>query len=176
MSQISHFCGVKLLAWKSGCVKFWTNIKSAYTYNTFCTKNHKSINTRLLQQLHKYVRGIMGGKNLVHQVSQVVNEWLENCVKNSKNTIHRIPDSPLESLQKISSRSKLEFCMILMKPLSAFGPGLCKELSPVPYFQYWCISLPFLEPFSFSIQGWLNDRSMNTQLKIVKGTTDPSYK
>ena len=47
---------------------------SAYTYNTFYTKNHKSINTRLLQQLHKYVRGIMGGKNLVHQVSQVVNE------------------------------------------------------------------------------------------------------
>ena len=29
MSQITHFCGVKLLAWKSGCVKFWTNIMSA---------------------------------------------------------------------------------------------------------------------------------------------------
>ena len=30
MSQITHFCGVKLLAWKSGCVKFWTNIMSAF--------------------------------------------------------------------------------------------------------------------------------------------------
>ena len=29
MSLITHFCGVKLLAWKSGCVKFWTNIMSA---------------------------------------------------------------------------------------------------------------------------------------------------
>ena len=26
MSQITHFCYVKLLTWKSGCVKFWTNI------------------------------------------------------------------------------------------------------------------------------------------------------
>ena len=29
MSQITHFRGVKLLARKSGCVKFWTNIMSA---------------------------------------------------------------------------------------------------------------------------------------------------
>ena len=29
MSQITHFCGVKLLAGKYGCVKFWTNIMSA---------------------------------------------------------------------------------------------------------------------------------------------------
>ena len=28
MSQITHFCGVKFLAWKSGSVKFWTNIMS----------------------------------------------------------------------------------------------------------------------------------------------------
>ena len=28
MSQITHFCGVKYLAWKSGGVKFWTNIMS----------------------------------------------------------------------------------------------------------------------------------------------------
>ena len=28
MSQVTHLCGVKLLAWKSGCVKFWTNIMS----------------------------------------------------------------------------------------------------------------------------------------------------
>ena len=28
MSQITHFCGVKLEARKSGCVKFWTNIMS----------------------------------------------------------------------------------------------------------------------------------------------------
>ena len=26
MSQITHFCYVKLLTWKSGCVKLWTNI------------------------------------------------------------------------------------------------------------------------------------------------------
>ena len=31
MSQITHFCIVKLLAWKSGCVKFWTNIMSVGT-------------------------------------------------------------------------------------------------------------------------------------------------
>ena len=31
MSQITHFCGVKLVAWKSGCVKFWTNIMSVWT-------------------------------------------------------------------------------------------------------------------------------------------------
>ena len=30
MSQITHFCGVKLLAWYSGCVKFWTNIMSEF--------------------------------------------------------------------------------------------------------------------------------------------------
>ena len=30
MSQIMHFGGVKLLAWKSGCVKFLTTIMSAY--------------------------------------------------------------------------------------------------------------------------------------------------
>ena len=30
MSQITHFCGVQLLAWKSGCVKFWTNIMSVW--------------------------------------------------------------------------------------------------------------------------------------------------
>ena len=29
MWQITHFCGVKFLAWKSCCVKFWTNIMSA---------------------------------------------------------------------------------------------------------------------------------------------------
>ena len=29
LSQITHFCGVKLLAWKSGCVKFLTNSMSA---------------------------------------------------------------------------------------------------------------------------------------------------
>ena len=28
MSQITHFCDVKLLAWKSGCVKFLTNSMS----------------------------------------------------------------------------------------------------------------------------------------------------
>ena len=28
MSQFTHFCGVKFLAWKSGCVKFWTNFMS----------------------------------------------------------------------------------------------------------------------------------------------------
>ena len=28
MSQITHFYGVKFLAWKSGSVKFWTNIMS----------------------------------------------------------------------------------------------------------------------------------------------------
>ena len=28
MSQITHFCGVKFLASKSGSVKFWTNIGS----------------------------------------------------------------------------------------------------------------------------------------------------
>ena len=31
MSQITHFSSVKLLAWKSGCVKFWTNIMSGRT-------------------------------------------------------------------------------------------------------------------------------------------------
>ena len=99
----------------------------------------------------------MRGKNLINQVSHVVNEWLENCVKIAKllytgsQTLHWRVSS------EISFRSKLEFCRILTKPLSAFGPGLCKELSPVPYFQYWCISLPFLEPFSFSIQGSLNE-------------------
>ena len=31
MSQITHFCGVKLLAWKSGCVKFLTNSMSGGT-------------------------------------------------------------------------------------------------------------------------------------------------
>ena len=31
MSQITHFCGVKFLAWKSGSVKFWTNILSGKT-------------------------------------------------------------------------------------------------------------------------------------------------
>ena len=29
MSQFLHFCGVKCLAWKSGCVKFLTNSMSA---------------------------------------------------------------------------------------------------------------------------------------------------
>ena len=28
MSQFTRFCGVKFLAWKSGCVKFLTNIMS----------------------------------------------------------------------------------------------------------------------------------------------------
>ena len=28
LSQITHFCGVKLLAWKSGCVNFLTNSMS----------------------------------------------------------------------------------------------------------------------------------------------------
>ena len=27
-SQVTHLCGVKLLVWKSGCVKFWTNTMS----------------------------------------------------------------------------------------------------------------------------------------------------
>ena len=31
MSQITHFCSVKILAWKSGSVKFWTNIMSVLT-------------------------------------------------------------------------------------------------------------------------------------------------
>ena len=31
MSQITHFSSVKFLAWKSGCVKFWTNIMSGRT-------------------------------------------------------------------------------------------------------------------------------------------------
>ena len=35
MSQITHFCGVKLLAWKYGCVKFWTNIMSGFIYVCF---------------------------------------------------------------------------------------------------------------------------------------------
>ena len=91
----------------------------------------------------------MRGKNLINQVSQSMNRWLENCVKiatllyNGYQTLHWKVSS------EISFRSKLEFCRILTKPLSAFGPGLCKELSPVPYFQCWCISLPFLELFPF---------------------------
>ena len=34
MSQIPHFCGVKLLAGKSGSVKFWTNIMSDARWDT----------------------------------------------------------------------------------------------------------------------------------------------
>ena len=34
MLQITHFCGVKLLAWKSGCVKFWTNIMSGQCHHS----------------------------------------------------------------------------------------------------------------------------------------------
>ena len=30
MSQFTRFCGVKFLAWKSGCVKFLTNIMSVH--------------------------------------------------------------------------------------------------------------------------------------------------
>ena len=30
MSQITHFYGVKFLAWKPGSVKFWTNIMSVW--------------------------------------------------------------------------------------------------------------------------------------------------
>ena len=36
MSQITHFCGVKLIAWKSGCVKFWTNIMSGKYLSCRC--------------------------------------------------------------------------------------------------------------------------------------------
>ena len=36
MSQITHFCNVKLLAWKSGCVKFWTNIMSGKYLSCRC--------------------------------------------------------------------------------------------------------------------------------------------
>ena len=32
MSQITQFCGVKFLAWKSGCVNFLTNFMSAGDY------------------------------------------------------------------------------------------------------------------------------------------------
>ena len=30
MSQITHFCAVQILSWKSGCVKFWTNSMSGH--------------------------------------------------------------------------------------------------------------------------------------------------
>ena len=46
MSQITHFCSVKLVAWKSGCVKFLTNIMSELstsviiTWETCRTKKH----------------------------------------------------------------------------------------------------------------------------------------
>ena len=42
MSQFTHFCGVKFLAWKSGCVKFWTNFMSALVSD--------SLMIRLVQQ------------------------------------------------------------------------------------------------------------------------------
>ena len=35
MSLITHFCGVKLLAWKSGCVKFLTNFWVTLTFALF---------------------------------------------------------------------------------------------------------------------------------------------
>ena len=39
MPQITHFCGVKFLVWKSGTVKFWTNIMSASEKAVFCNIN-----------------------------------------------------------------------------------------------------------------------------------------
>ena len=44
MSQITHFWGVKILVWKSGSVKFWTNFMSGHnvplppTGSWICTK------------------------------------------------------------------------------------------------------------------------------------------
>ena len=38
MSQITLFTGVKFLAWKSGCVKSWTNIMSAEYHNIILPK------------------------------------------------------------------------------------------------------------------------------------------
>ena len=40
LSQITHFCDVKLLAWKSGCVKFWTNIISLHCRYSYFIMQH----------------------------------------------------------------------------------------------------------------------------------------
>ena len=51
MSQITHFCGVKLLAWKSGCVKFWTNIMSTNMY-TFHKSDVHSLQCKCTLELY----------------------------------------------------------------------------------------------------------------------------
>ena len=38
--KITHFCGVKLLAWKPGCVKFWTNIMCNHTFISISPPTH----------------------------------------------------------------------------------------------------------------------------------------
>ena len=40
MSQFTRFCGVKFLAWKSGCVKFLTNSMSVVRYPHLSTNSH----------------------------------------------------------------------------------------------------------------------------------------
>ena len=41
MLQITHFCGVKFLAWKSGSVNFLTNIMSAFTLWSHFRHDHR---------------------------------------------------------------------------------------------------------------------------------------
>ena len=45
MSQFTRFCGVKFLAWKSGCVKFLTNSMSAWQQQSSKRTNHIGIQT-----------------------------------------------------------------------------------------------------------------------------------
>ena len=62
MSQIMHFCGVKLLNWKSGCVKFLTNFMSVLNLpskpNSFlmCKKSWKKCSVYSTDSLWIYLK------------------------------------------------------------------------------------------------------------------------
>ena len=66
MSQITLFTGVKFLAWKSGCVKSWTNIMSESAFREFFCRGKSRCFSFSHGPKHKFVLAYMYVQSLIH--------------------------------------------------------------------------------------------------------------
>ena len=119
MSQITRFCGVKLLAWKSGCVKFWTNIMSVLKHSKY-QRNLAQGGTLTYWRYWKY----QCNKVLVMDVKIVINVLLAPMLTGTTWQWHLKWSSNFEP---INFRDEVVHWQIIIMIISTFTPGVASQ-------------------------------------------------
>ena len=107
MSQITHFCGVKLLAWKSGCVKYLTNIMGKHK-----SRLHSELPPVLSQICRRQTDYILIDKKPAENIGWPMNNWalLLLPVDNKKFNSSKKPPLKSQLFKWLYSKSNKTSC------------------------------------------------------------------